>query len=200
MENIKSSEITSESDFLNRRQLIRAAGFTGIAALTLPTVAQAGLFDSLFGNADEDALKYAAEVYKSSYPTADEITDFKYFSTYTNYYEFSTDKARSNVLAQGWKPKDDWLMLKDSVTGKQVVVDYDKLVAKMGPPEERIYRFRCVEAWGGNFVWNGWPLHKVLKAFGMDTKAGHHMAMYSAYEDDMKFGPYKEGMQTEVAE
>ena len=188
---ITSSEITSHSDFMNRRELIRKAGFVGITALAMSACD--------FRTVTEIAEAVEVSDFVSSYPTLDDVTEFKYFSTYTNYYEFSNDKTRSNILAQGWTPKVDTLTLKDDITGKSVVIDKDMIVAKLGNPEERIYRFRCVEAWGGNFVWNGWPLHKVLKAFGIETLKGNHISMHSAYEDGFNFGPYKEGMQTEVA-
>ena len=186
---MKSSEITNESDFMNRRQIIKAAGVLGLASIL------SGCIEAV------DAAKTIEDIQlTSSYPTPEEVTEFKYFSSYTNYYEFSRDKVRSNELAKGWTPQVNTLTLTDEVTGKQTVIDFDMIVAKLGAPEERIYRFRCVEAWGGNFVWNGWSLNKVLKAFGIDTKKRHYISMHSAYEESFDFGPYGECIQTEVAD
>ena len=43
-----------------------------------------------------------------------------------------------------------------------MVIDINDLIKKIGGIEERVYRFRCVEAWSMTVPWAGFPLNKIL--------------------------------------
>src|SRR5205809_7215927 len=86
--NIRSSEITSKSLYLNRRKFLAGTAIAGAVALggsavsrlfSPSTIAQA--------NAKIDGIK------KNSFSTAEKITPYKDVTNYYNYYEISTDTS-----------------------------------------------------------------------------------------------------------
>ena len=81
---IKSSEITSESVYLNRRQLLQAAGMS-TAAGVLPSIA----------GAEDIPASYQrlSNVGKSSFSTSAPTTSFEDVIGYNNFYEFGTAKT-----------------------------------------------------------------------------------------------------------
>jgi methionine sulfoxide reductase catalytic subunit len=109
-----------------------------------------------------------ANVVNSSYPpglaqafrTNETQTPFQSITHYNNFYEFSTDKegVADNVGAfstAGWK------ITVDGLVAKPGVFDMDD-IHKIAPPEERIYRMRCVETWSMVIPWAGYSLSKLL--------------------------------------
>ncbi len=158
---IKPSEITPESVFLNRRTLLRSAGFLGASTL----LSQALAAD------DGIPLQYKrlAGIRPSALSTKDAPNKFDEITGYNNYYEFGTGKTdpaadSGKFRPQPWKVKIDG---EAEVTG---TFDYDTIV-KPHTLEERIYRFRCVEAWSMIVPWVGIPLGDVLKRYKPTSKA-----------------------------
>jgi len=89
-------------------------------------------------------------------------TSLEDITHYNNFYEFSTDKegvapAAAHFNAKGWQVSVEGLVRKPKV------FDLDDLL-KISPPEERIYRMRCVEAWSMVIPWVGFSLSKLLEA------------------------------------
>ena len=85
--NIPSSEITPKEIFLSRRDILKAAGFTGLAALLAAC---------------------APQLASSSEPGAapvDVPNSFEDITNYNNYYEFSTDKTSVAGLAEDFKSR-----------------------------------------------------------------------------------------------
>src|SRR5258708_35570030 len=80
-------------------------------------------------------------------------------STYNNYYEFGSAKTISRA-AQGLKLR-PWTVKIDGMVEKNQELDIDDLIKKV-PLEERLYRHRCVEAWGMAIPWSGFPLAKLV--------------------------------------
>ena len=96
-DNLKSSEITDEKFYYNRRKFIR----TTSAALV--TVAAGGaLYDNLFSSpsviGDDPVIKP-----KGPYDTNEKLTSYKDISTYNNFYEFGTDKSDPAENATNFK-------------------------------------------------------------------------------------------------
>ncbi|MBN9441491.1 protein-methionine-sulfoxide reductase catalytic subunit MsrP [Bosea sp. (in: a-proteobacteria)] len=142
-------QATPESVFLNRRQLM-AAGAGLIAGAALPGIAAA--------EAPDPTLDlYPAkrnETYKLDVP----LTKAEDAANYNNFYEFGMSKDivdASHRLAT--RP---WSIEVDGMVDKPFEIGFDDLVRKL-PLEERLYRFRCVEAWAMAVPWTGIP----LKAF-----------------------------------
>lgn len=142
-------QATPESVFLNRRQLM-AAGAGLIAGAALPGIAAAEAHDPTLD-------LYPAkrnETYKLDVP----LTKAEDAANYNNFYEFGMSKDivdASHRLAT--RP---WSIQVDGMVDKPFEIGFDDLVRKL-PLEERLYRFRCVEAWAMAVPWTGIP----LKAF-----------------------------------
>lgn len=83
-------------------------------------------------------------------------------TSYNNFYEFGIDKDEPVVLAnKGWKTE-PWTVELDGLVRNPVKLDVNELVEKMGGVEQRVYRFRCVEAWSMVIPWDGFPLAKLV--------------------------------------
>ena len=84
-------------------------------------------------------------------------------TSYNNFYEFGTDKSdpvnhAHNMVVEPWTVK---VSGRANKTGQ---FSYEDIV-KGFVPEERVYRFRCVEAWSMVVPWLGIPLKKILEQF-----------------------------------
>ena len=155
---IKSSEITPEAVYLNRRKLLQAAGLS-TATLALPAL----------GNTSPDDYASLGELVKSPYSTDATPNSFEDIASYNNFYEFGMGKSDPVQNSGDFKPK-PWSVTIDGeaeVTGTFTLED----ILKPHPLEERIYRLRCVEAWSMVVPWVGIPLGDVLKRFKPTSNA-----------------------------
>ena len=161
---IPSSEITPRSLYLNRRKFLAGAAITGavVAAgtglrqlMSPTTVAQAGN--------KIDGLK------KSPFSTTETITPEKDVTHYNNYYEFSTQKEEPADLAKNFRTR-PWKVKIDGLVDKKQELDVDTII-KMAPPEERIYRHRCVEGWSIVVPWIGFSLSELIKRVNPQSRA-----------------------------
>src|SRR5262249_14226466 len=93
----------------------------------------------------------------------DEITE------YNNFYEFGTDKEDPKAHSQQCKTR-PWSV---SIEGEAQVKGRFTLedILKPHALEERIYRFRCVEAWSLVVPWVGFPLADLIARFKPTSKA-----------------------------
>ena len=96
-----------------------------------------------------------------AYALADErINKVEDFRNYCNFYEFGTDKTDPPVMAKALKTR-PWTVAVEGEVLKPKTFDIDDLM-KLAPLEERIYRFRCVEAWSMVVPWIGFPLSALI--------------------------------------
>lgn len=140
------SQATPESVFLNRRQLM-AAGAGLIAGAALPRIAAADTPDPTLD-------LYPAkrnEAYKLDVP----LTKAEDAANYNNFYEFGMSK--DIVDASQRLATRPWSIQVDGLVEKPFEIGFDDLIRKL-PLEERLYRFRCVEAWAMAVPWTGIPL------------------------------------------
>ena len=72
------------------------------------------------------------------------LTDERVAASYNNFYEFTTDKKEVRNLVDNFRIRPWQLEVKGLVENPRVY-DVDNLVRRL-PLEERLYRFRCVEA------------------------------------------------------
>ena len=86
-------------------------------------------------------------------------------TTYNNYYEFGTDKGdpARNARLLSTTP---WTVRIDGLVDRPGDYDFADIMAKM-TVEERLYRFRCVEAWSMVVPWNGFELADLLNMAGV---------------------------------
>lgn len=153
--NILSGEVTDRAVFESRREFIKAA-----------TALSAGLMLPNLGHAETG--KYTG-VPVGPYSAKLQVTDREDVAGYTNYYEFSTNKQDSTVLAQALKTS-PWMVEVAGEVEKPGVYHLEDIL-KDNPVQERIYRFRCVEAWSMVVPWIGFPLGEMLKRFKPTSKA-----------------------------
>jgi methionine sulfoxide reductase catalytic subunit len=162
---LPESAVTPEAVFLNRRALMGAAA--GAAAW--------GFAGKAFAEtaADPTADLYPARR-NTKYTVERETTPQDVAANYNNFYEFGTSKQVARA-AQAL-PLRPWTVKIDGMVEKPQTIDIDALIRRM-PIEERVYRFRCVEAWAMTVPWTGFP----LKAL-MDMVQPHGSAKYLRLE------------------
>jgi len=157
---IKSSEITDQKHYKDRRKFIQTGlGLTGAAmvpGLWLPAEVQA-------------AREKLAKVKKSKFSTNAKTTPYKDVTTYNNFYEFGTGKSDPAKNAHTLQTK-PWTLTIEGEVGKPGQYHLEDII-KDSVLEERIYRFRCVEAWSMVIPWVGISLADVIKRFEPSSRA-----------------------------
>ena len=153
---IKSSEITPYSQYISRRDFLKAAGIvTGSALLAAcaPSVTETTVPET------------GAPVVPSGGDYTDELGDpansFEDITNYNNYYEFTTDKEGVAKLAEKFNPA-PWTVEVSGLVNNPKTYGMEDLLAGF-TQEERIYRLRCVEAWSMVIPWTGFTLASLLK-------------------------------------
>lgn len=180
-EEIKSSEITPEKVYFNRRNFMR------VAALAGTTFATAGVYKFFNPPPPKEAVTAQIEDIKqtANFKLDDTPTSFENITTYNNYYEFSTSKGEVARAAQDFVTR-PWTVEVGGLVGKPKVFDIDDLLKF--EQEERIYRFRCVEGWSMVIPWVGFPLKKILDAVEPNGKA-KYVAFETFYGDSKSENP-----------
>jgi methionine sulfoxide reductase catalytic subunit len=155
--NIPSSQITPQSIYMNRRKFMAAAAATGIAAVAGETASHL-LQPSTVRAADEKLTTV-----KSQYSTPGLTpTPFEDITHYNNFYEFGVNK--DDPAKNAWRLKTrPWTVQVEGLVKQKKTFDIDTLL-KMKPLEDRIYRFRCVEAWSMVIPWVGYSLSELINA------------------------------------
>jgi sulfoxide reductase catalytic subunit YedY len=125
-------------------------------------------------------------------------------TSYNNYYEFGTDKGdpARNARMLTTAP---WTVRIDGLVNRPGDYDFADIMARM-TIEERIYRFRCVEAWSMVVPWNGFELADLLSMAGVQAGATH-VAFETVLRPDEMPGvrypvldwPYIEGLRLDEA-
>jgi sulfoxide reductase catalytic subunit YedY len=161
---IPSSEITPKSLYLNRRKFLTGSALAGAAA-----VAGLGLKDLASPSTVAYANAKIEGLQKSPFSTTEKITPYQDVTHYNNYYEFSTDKTGPAELAKDFRTR-PWKVKIDGDVAKKQELDIDTIL-KMAPPEERIYRHRCVEGWSIVVPWIGFSLSELIKRAQPTSKA-----------------------------
>jgi methionine sulfoxide reductase catalytic subunit len=157
-----SDAVTPPAVYFNRRRFIQA-GILATSAVATGVVYRR-LNPAGSGKVDTppiEGLTAPASTDETAGFRVDEPqTPFEDIANYNNFYEFSTDKeavapAAANFDTRGWQVSVGGLV------NKPRVFDLDDLL-KISPPEERVYRMRCVEAWSMVIPWVGFSLSKLL--------------------------------------
>ena len=192
---IKDNQTTPEHIFKSRRQVLQnlAGGSIALAGLaSLPT--------AVFGNTNS----FYPATNNSLYKVNREITEEKLATTYTNFYEFGSSK---NIWRRAALLKTNpWMLTIDGLVEKPVTIDIRDLLKKVGGIEERVYRFRCVEAWSMTVPWSGFALNKILSLVKPKTSA-KFLRFETFFDPDVAPGqkqkwypwPYVEGITIDEA-
>ena len=201
MDKIKSSEITPENVYLNRRNFIRG----GLLAGT--TLATAGLYRLI--NVPPAPEVETAKIENIAAPsdiatvTGEQLTSYEDITNYNNYYEFSTTKTAVARSAKDFVTR-PWTIEVGGLAQKPQTFDIEELLKF--EQQERIYRFRCVEAWSMIIPWVGFPLKTLLdkveplgtaKYVAFQTYYDRRQ-MQSSFAAGIDF-PYVEGLRLDEA-
>jgi sulfoxide reductase catalytic subunit YedY len=193
---VPSSEITTESNYLNRREWLAsvavAAGAIGVTALA-PGVA---------GALSPQAQPNLGKPY--GLQPNDAPTSWEDVTSYNNFYEFGTGKDEPAQYAKNFVPK-PWTVRVDGLVKKPADYQFEDFV-KPHKMEDRIYRMRCVEAWSMVIPWRGFPLGDLIKR-AEPTPAAKYVEMTTLYDPKRMPGqvrpnldwPYIEGLRLDEA-
>ncbi len=188
---IKTSEITDEKLYWNRREFIRSA--TGVAAgLAIPSVLAACVESRRAEAAERRVMR------------DDELTPYEDVTSYNNFYEFGTDKRDPSRYAGSLRTR-PWTVTVEGEVHKPGVWDIDD-VLNLSPLEERVYRLRCVEAWSMVIPWQGFSLSEFIKRVE-PTSHARFVAFYTLHDPEQMPGqrrrildwPYVEGLRLDEA-
>ncbi len=196
---VRSSEITPKSLYLNRRKFLAGVAMAGAAAAT-----GVGLREIISPSATVLAGNKINGIQKSPLSTTEAITPYKDVTNYNNYYEFSTEKDEPAKLAQKFRTR-PWKVKIDGLVDKKQELDVDAIL-KMAPPEERIYRHRCVEGWSIVVPWVGFSLSELIKRVNPTSKAKFvefttilDMTQMPGQQRNVLQWPYVEGLRMDEA-
>jgi len=190
---IAPSEITSREAYLNRRELLAGALATGASSLLSTAHA-----------ADGPAGKPLQFTRNAKYSVTETPNKYEEITSYNNYYEFGTDKEDPKANSGSFNPE-PWTVTVDGeaeVKGKFTLED----ILKGQALEERIYRFRCVEAWSMVIPWVGFQLSTLLERFKPTSRA-KYVELTTLYDPRRMPGqrapilnwPYVEGLRIDEA-
>ncbi|MGO4917244.1 protein-methionine-sulfoxide reductase catalytic subunit MsrP [Pseudogemmobacter sp. W21_MBD1_M6] len=182
---LKWSDVTPKSAFLNRRSFMASAGAAALGSIAGPALARIMTVPS----------QYSTDAAPN---TLEEIT------TYNNYYEFGTGKDEPARYAKALVT-DPWSVTIDGLVDNPGTFSLDDLVSGM-TIEERIYRFRCVEAWSMVIPWNGFQLSALLDKAGVQSGA-KYVSFETVVQPENMIGvqrgvldfPYREGLRLDEA-
>jgi sulfoxide reductase catalytic subunit YedY len=196
---VKSSEITPYSQYLSRRDFLKAAGIlTGSALLAACAPAGRATGTAVPEGAAPDVPSGKVD------ELGDPANSFEDITNYNNFYEFSTDKEAVNPLSEDFKSA-PWTVEVSGLVNNPRTYGVEDLLSKF-PQEERIYRLRCVEAWSMVIPWTGFPLASLLKEVE-PTSDAQFVRFETVYRPEEMPGqsspfypwPYQEGLRLDEA-
>jgi len=177
---IPDREITPPEVYLNRRNFMRAGVVAGSAIAsgsvyrwlnpakviqaTQPPITEL-----------QQAKESEAKLLARGWRVDEDKTPEASILSYNNFYEFTTNKEGVAEAAKDFRT-DGWQLVVDGMVNKPRTFTIDDLHA-VSPPQERVYRMRCVETWSMVIPWAGVPLAHLLEA--VEPMSG---AKYLAFE------------------
>jgi methionine sulfoxide reductase catalytic subunit len=188
---IAPSEITPPEVYFNRRTLLAGALAAGVSSLARAAdPAPTGT-----------PLNYSVN---PRYTVKEAPNKYEEITTYNNFYEFGTDKEDPSENARSLHTR-PWSVMVDGeaeLRGAYTLED----ILKGQALEERIYRFRCVEAWSLVVPWVGFPLSNLLAQFKPTSRA-KYVEFTTLYDVRQMPGqrvgvldwPYVEGLRMDEA-
>lgn len=181
---------TAEGAYWNRRQIVKALVTTGF----LPLIGCTQLNNKTGGAGNVDAGPLSGSYIQDlgaftrnpAFLKVDRpVTDRLVAASYNNFYEFGGNKGIWPAAQS--LPVDPWKMEVTGLVKNPKTYDLDDL-KKVFPLEERIYRFRCVEAWSMVLPWLGFPMRSLIAAVEPTSNA-KFVRFTSYYDPKVTKGP-----------
>jgi len=208
---IPPGEVTPPALYFNRRKFIEtgllaaSAVATGLVyrQLNHPSAGKVRT-TKLAGLASAPTDSPAGTNAPDGFHTTEPSTSFENITHYNNFYEFSTDKEAVASAAANFDTK-GWTVSVEGLVQNPKVFTIDELL-KLSPPEERIYRMRCVEGWSMVIPWAGYSLSKLLAAV-QPLENARYVAFETLLDttrmpgqrDNVLNWPYVEGLRLDEA-
>jgi methionine sulfoxide reductase catalytic subunit len=193
----KSSEITPEIVWTQRRQLLTAGAWMAAGSL-LP------LSQALAQRAGQSEWAPLPAKPNPEFMTMEALTSLKDVTTYNNFYEFGLDKSDPAKYAGAMKIK-PWTIEVEGEVAKPGTYGIEDLLS-LSPMQERVYRMRCVEGWSMVIPWIGYPLSALLNKV-QPTGNAKYVEFVTDMQPEVMRGlrsnvidwPYREGLRMDEA-
>jgi sulfoxide reductase catalytic subunit YedY len=199
-EKILTSEITPRAVYFDRRTVLRG----GILAAS---IAATGVAYRKLNGVDlvDTSGKRLEGLVKGVVRVGEMATPKRSITNYNNFYEFTTNKDGVAAASKNFKT-DGWKIEVGGLVGKPKTFDLDDF-RKLAPPEERVYRHRCVEAWSMVVPWAGFSVKKLLEK--VEPQGSAKYVAFETLMDPKRFPnqsnsavlewPYVEGLRIDEA-
>ena len=188
---LTENDVTPEALFNQRRQFIKAGAVSAFMASLSPW-AQA---------LEQDRFAKAKNTHTVDAP----LNSYDDITRYNNFYELGLGKGDPERNADKLIT-DPWSVTVEGLCNKPGTLSFEDIV-KPHEFEERIYRFRCVEAWSMVIPWVGFPLADLLRRFE-PTSDAKYVAFETIYDPKNPLPgqrrrtldwPYREGLRMDEA-
>jgi sulfoxide reductase catalytic subunit YedY len=195
---IPSSQITPKQTYMNRRAFMAAAAAAGVAAVAGERLSR------VMRPASVEAAEKLTLVKSPLSTTGVALTSFEDITHYNNFYEFGVDKGDPAKNAGTLRTR-PWSIQVEGLVKQKKTFDIDALM-KLKPMEERVYRFRCVEAWSMVIPWAGYSLSEFISACEPlpSAKFVQFISLDDPKQEKLPFDagiswPYSEGLRMDEA-
>jgi len=192
--------VTPEAIYSNRRRFIKQLGLVGACSLSASTI-------GVTAEPPKAVAKGFPFPRNPSHNPGWRLTLEDVVTSYNNFYEFSLDKDQVRHLT-GKFVVSPWSIEVSGLCEKPGILDLDQLLSGLAV-EERVYRFRCVEAWAMIVPWTGFPLAELIKKLKPKAEAkfvrfetAHRPAEFPGVTSPRTAGypwPYFDGLTMEEA-
>ncbi|HEX5714535.1 MAG TPA: protein-methionine-sulfoxide reductase catalytic subunit MsrP [Thermoanaerobaculia bacterium] len=201
---IPEREATPESVYRERRTLLKGLGLAAIGA-ALPA--------SLKARSEAPPAAAPPATVPGRYPAARSprytldrpVTPEEVASRNNVFDEITLERDQVWKVATGF-PTSPWRIHIGGAVQKPLTLDVDDLIGRMAL-EERLYRFRCVEAWAMAVPWTGFPFKKLIELAQPLAKAKYVRMVTCASPERMpgwyaskRVFPYHEALSLKEAE
>ena len=198
-DDLAGSEVTPKDTFQNRRRFLIGAAVVGAGA-----AAGAYLIQGRKRAAEERIRRKLPDGRKLAYTVDEKPNTYEEITTYNNFYEFGTDKSDPADNADSLRTR-PWTVRIEGEVQKPRTLDIEDLL-KLAPLEDRIYRFRCVEAWSMVVPWVGYSFSEIVKLVTPTSRAKYVQFLTLKDEQQMPGQrypaldwPYTEGLRIDEA-
>ncbi len=197
--------VTPIGTYHRRREFLGRLGLGGAALVATALTGYGKETDPAKGLAPTPSTGRFAATRNPEFNPAASLSKPDEVYTYNNYYEFSTNKSRVHKLVDRFVI-DPWTLTIGGLCENPFSLNAQELNGVF-PLEERVYRFRCVEAWAMTVPWTGFPLAKLIEKAKPKPEA-KFVKFTTAMQPDQMPGinalaeypwPYTEGLRLDEA-
>ena len=184
---LKENQVTTQAAYQNRRAFLKTLGLGTIGLMSAATglgcagevrSGNAVAFTDPEGPLDTIPVNAPREGYPAArnplYTVPERpVSERLVASSYNNFYEFINQGNLKRVWPHtGAYEPFPWTLEVAGLVEKNLTLDLSDLIRSMDL-EERLYRFRCVEAWSITVPWTGFPLSTLIERCKPLSKATH---------------------------